>query len=248
MGYAYDMIQETITYACRRCGSPDIVKNGTNKCGSPQYYCHACGAHRTLVPKRSRAAQFKSLILKTYQERASLHGLERIFQVSRQTVAHWLRTILRTVPKFKQTVLPAQPGDVLELDELWSFVLNKGQKRWLWIALCRRTRQVVAFTIGDRSEKTCRRLWNKLPADYTPCQSYSDFWDAYQKVWPVETHHRVGKDSGETAHVERWNNTLRQRLARYVRKTLSFSKSDRYHWIVTAWFIIEYNLSRSLTI
>ena len=163
-------------------------------------------------------------------------------------MAHWLRTILRTVPKFKQTVLPAQPGDVLELDELWSFVLNKGQKRWLWIALCRRTRQVVAFTIGDRSEKTCRRLWNKLPADYKPGQSYSDFWDAYQKVWPVETHHSVGKDSGETAHVERWNNTLRQRLARYVRKTLSFSKSDRYHWIVTAWFIIEYNLSRSLTI
>jgi insertion element IS1 protein InsB len=87
-----------------------------------------------------------------------------------------------------------------------------------------------------------------MPADYRPCQSYSDFWDAYQKVWPPETHHSVGKDSGETAHVERWNNTLRQRLARYVRKTLSFSKSDRYHWIVTAWFIIEYNLSRSLTI
>ena len=106
---------------------------------------------------------------------------------------------------------------------------------------------MVAFTIGDRSEKTCRRLWNKLPADYKPCQSYSDFWDAYQKVWPAETHHAVGKDTGETAHIERWNNTLRQRLARYVRKTLSFSKSDIYHWIVTAWFIIEYNLSRSLT-
>jgi insertion element IS1 protein InsB len=86
-------------------------------------------------------------------------------------------------------------------------VLNKGQKRWLWIALCRRTRQVVAVTIGDRSEKTCRRLWNKAPADYKPCQSYSDFWEAYQKVWPTETHHSVGKDSGETAHVERWKNT-----------------------------------------
>jgi len=73
-------------------------------------------------------------------------------------MAHWLRTILRTVPRFQQTALPAQPGDVLELDELWSFVLNKGQKRWLWIALCPRTHQVVAFTIGDRSEKTCHRL------------------------------------------------------------------------------------------
>ncbi len=108
MAYANGKIQETITYVCRQCGSPDIVKNGTNKCGSPQYDCHACGAHHTLTPKRSRAAQFKSLILKTYHERASLHGLERIFQVSRQTIAHWLRAVLRTVPKFKQTLLPVR--------------------------------------------------------------------------------------------------------------------------------------------
>ena len=46
---------------------------------------------------------------------------------------------------------------VLELDELWSFVLKKARKRWIWIALCRQTRQVGAFVVGDRSEKTCRR-------------------------------------------------------------------------------------------
>jgi insertion element IS1 protein InsB len=39
----------------------------------------------------------------------------------------------------------------------------------------------------------------------------------------------VGKQTGETAHVERWNNTLRQRLARFVRMTLSFSKSVVMH-------------------
>ena len=158
MRYAYDMIQETITYTCRRCGSTDIVKNGTNKCSSPQYHCKVYGAYRTLRPKDSPAGRAKSLILKTYRERASLRGVERIFQVARQTIARWLRTILRTVPKLKETLRPARAGDMLELDELWSFVLNKGQKRWLWIALCPRTHQVVAFTIGDRSEKTCHRL------------------------------------------------------------------------------------------
>ncbi len=157
-----------------------------------------------------------------------------------------------------RTLQPAQPDEVLERDEVWSFVLKKGPKRWLWIALGRRTRQGVAFTIGDRSEKTCRRLWNKLPEAYQHCQAYRDFWAAYQTVWPADQHQAVGKETGETAHIERWNNTLRQRLARYVRKTLSFSKSDLYHWIVisksdlyhwivTAWFIIEYNLSLSLT-
>ena len=241
------MIQETITYTCRRCGSPDIVKNGTNKCGSQQYHCHACGAYQTLEPKNSSAPYPKEVILKTYQERASLRGLERIFGVARQTVSQWIRTILRTLPRLIDTLQPAQPDDVLELDEVWSFVLKKGQKRWLWSALCRRTRQVVAFTVGDRSEKTCRRLWNKLPEAYQHGQAYSDFWAAYQTVWPADQHQAVGKETGETAHLERWNNTLRQRLARYVRKTLSFSKSDIYHWIVTAWFIIEYNLSLSLT-
>lgn len=43
------------------------------------------------------------------------------------------------------TLLPAQSGDVLELDELWSFVQSKKQAVWLWVALCRRTRQVVAW-------------------------------------------------------------------------------------------------------
>jgi len=246
MKYVYGMIEKTITYTCRKCGSLDIVKNGTNQCGSPQYHCHSCGAYQTLQPKKASATRTKELILKTYQERASLRGLERIFCVTRQTVSRWIRTILRTLPRLLDTLHSAQADDVLELDEVWSFVLKKGQKRWLWIALCRRTRQVVAFTIGHRSEKTCRRLWNKLPAAYKQCQAYSDFWEAYQKVWPAGQHQAVGKETGETAHVERWNNTLRQRLARYVRKTLSFSKSDIYHWIVTAWFIIEYNLSLSL--
>ena len=67
-------------------------------------------------------------------------------------------------------------------------------------------------------------------------------------MFGAESHQAVGKERGETAHVERCNNTLRQRLARFVRKTRSFSKSDVNHPIVTKWFIAEYNLAISLTI
>jgi IS1 family transposase len=35
-------------------------------------------------------------------------------------------------------------------------------------------------------------------------------------------------------------------LSRYVRKTLSFSKSLEMHELVTRWFIVEYNQSLSL--
>ena len=125
--------------------------------------------------------------------------------------------------------MPAEPDDMLEPDELWSFVLKKSEKYWLWTAMCRRNSQIVAFVIGDRSEKTCRRLWNQIPAAYKCCRTFSDFWEIYRKVFPRETHRCVDRKRGETAHMERWYSTLRQRLARLVRKTLSFSKTDVYH-------------------
>ena len=54
---------------------------------------------------------------------------------------------------------------------------------------------------------------------------------------------RVCKGSGQTNHMERGYNTLRQSCARFVRKTLSFSKPDATHKIVTRLFIVRYNLS-----
>ncbi len=133
---------------------------------------------------------------------------------------------------------------VLELDELWSCVLKKTKQAWIWIALCRKTRQVVAYAVGDRSEKTCRTLWEAIPAAYRVGHCYTDFWRAYQAVIPEEQHTAVGKETGETAHVERWNNTLRQRLARFVRKTLSFSKSLLMHDACLNLFLPRYNLER----
>jgi len=151
-------------------------------------------------------------------------------------------------PRIAETLLPAQPDDILELDEVWSFVLKKKNKRWLWTAICRRTRQIVSYVIGDRSEATCRQLWQGIPDIYKHCLTYSDFWEAYSNVFPEETHQSVGKETGQTNHMERWNNTLRQWNARYTRKTLSFSKKDFYHDLVTRIFIVRYNLSKlSLT-
>jgi IS1 family transposase len=133
-------------------------------------------------------------------------------------------------------------GD-LELDELWSFVLRRASKRWVWIALCRATRQVVAYFIGDRSRESCRQLWARIPAAYQRGRCFTDFWEAYCSVIPAEQHTAAGKESGFTSRVERWNNTLRQRLARFVRKSLSFSKSETMHEICLRLFLHRYNLS-----
>jgi IS1 family transposase len=93
----------------------------------------------------------------------------------------------------------------------------------IWIAICLRTRQIVSFHIGEGSEESCKRFWRKLPYEYQVSHSYSDFWKSYNCL-PQETHHMVGKETGYTNHIERLNNTIRQRFGRLVRKTLSFSK------------------------
>lgn len=133
---------------------------------------------------------------------------------------------------------------LLELDELWSFVQKRANKVWVWIALCRGTRQIVGCAVGDRSEKTCRALWASVPSAFRANHCYSDFWAAYAQVIPSGQHSAVGKGTGETAHVERWINTLRQRLARFTRETLAFSKTLQMHRICLRRFIHRYNCLR----
>ena len=97
---------------------------------------------------------------------------------------------------------------MLELDELWSFVGCKTQEAWLWIALCRRTRQIVAYTVGDRSQTSAFDLRANLPPDYRRRATRSDFWLAYEGVFPARTHRFCGKEEGETNHAERFFGTL----------------------------------------
>src|SRR5947209_19417222 len=99
---------------------------------------------------------------------------------------------------------------------------------------------------GDRSKKTCQRLWEAIPEGYRSGHCFTDFWAAYAAVIPEEQHTAVGKETGETAHVERWNNTLRQRLARFVRMTLSFSKSEIMHEACLLLFLHRYNLDKAI--
>jgi insertion element IS1 protein InsB len=106
---------------------------------------------------------------------------------------------------------------------------------------------VDAYALGDRSQATCQKLWGAIPEAYRRAHCYSDFREAYQLVIPAEQQTAAGKQSGLTAHVERWNNTLRQRLGRFVSKSLSFSKSDKMHELCLRLFLHDYNKSMALS-
>ncbi len=121
---------------------------------------------------------------------------------------------------------------------------HKDNKQWVWLALDVETREIVGVHIGDRDEQAARKLWNSLPSIYRQCAvAYTDFWAAYGAVFPSQRHRAVGKETGKTSYIERFNNTLRQRVSRLVRKTLSFSKSLQNHIGAIWYFIHHYNES-----
>ncbi len=82
------------------------------------------------------------------------------------------------------------------------------------------TREIVGVYVGSRTQQGALGLLQSLPALYRQCAvCYTDFWEAYEQVIACKRHQAVGKDSGKTSYIERFNNTLRQRVGRLVRKT-----------------------------
>jgi IS1 family transposase len=76
--------------------------------------------------------------------------------------------------------------------------------------------------------------------------AYTDFWSASEEIVPASRQRAVGKETGGTSTIERVNNTMRQRISRLVRNTLSFSKKLVNH-IGAIWlFVHHYNASMGL--
>jgi insertion element IS1 protein InsB len=133
----------------------------------------------------------------------------------------------------------------VEADELASFVQKKANKQWVWIAMDAKTRQIIAFHVGDRSHKSAEHLWAKIPQAYRQHATfYTDQYVVYAKVIPVAQHKAISKLARKTNHIERFNNTLRQRVSRLVRAALSFSKKLANHIGAMKLFICHYNLTR----
>jgi insertion element IS1 protein InsB len=146
----------------------------------------------------------------------------------------------------------ASPRDVLigrlevEADEMGSFVQKKANKQGVWSAMDKQTRQIIAFHVGDRSPDSAKQLWAKIPTVYREQATfYTDQYAVSTGVIPGAPHKAITKHARKTNHIERFNNTLRQRVSRLVRDTLAFSKKLANHIGAIKYFIYHYNLARA---
>ena len=83
----------------------------------------------------------------------------------------------------------------------------------------------------------------RLPPAYHDARSFSDLWASYAAVFDPDLHQSGPKQNGDTNHLERFNATLRNRLGRLTRKSLSFSKSLDSHHAAIHTFLLAYNVS-----
>ena len=79
----------------------------------------------------------------------------------------------------------------------------------------------------------------------TQATFHTDQYAVYKGVIPAEQHRAITKNARKTNHIERFNNTLRQRVSRLVRETLSFSKKLANHIGAIKYFICHYNLTKA---
>jgi hypothetical protein len=157
---------------CPYCLGTNLRPKGwNNKKTKRRLKCQDCKKHLTVNGKswfidKGQIKLVNSLLL----ERLTLRGICRVLKIS-------LSWLLKYIPK----LYDVQPDDLnyrqnksdagsvklqlidSELDEMWSFVGKKKNKQCLprnlggiWIALDRKTRQVIAFHVGDRSKKSAK--------------------------------------------------------------------------------------------
>ncbi len=239
--------------ACPGCGSPQFKNNGPIHSGKQNHQCQACGrqfvasAEDHIVSDEERTA-----IEHLLRERISLRGICRAVGVSLTWLLRCMAERLSAGPDHLYAQLPVGPTAVViqrleaEADEMWSCVGKQANQQWIWMAMDAKTRQVMAFHMGDRSRERGAQLWAKIPeVDQHQATFCTALYEVYKGVIPPSQHKAITKHARKTDHVERFNNTLRQRIARLVRDTRSFSKKLANHGGAIKFFICHYNLVKA---
>ena len=160
---------------CPRCGSTHHKRNGHVHNGKQNHRCKACG--RQFVgqfEQRRVSAEHRALIERLLKERLSLRGICRAVGVGMKWLMGFLVRCYRAAP-VHLNVQSVQRGDSLlvhaleaEADALCSFVGKKANKQWLWLALDARSRQVLAFHVGEKQLQQRAAVMGQAPSDLSP--------------------------------------------------------------------------------
>jgi insertion element IS1 protein InsB len=164
---------------------------------------------------------------------SGIRDITRVLGVSINTV---LKQIRLESSKVIEEKLPNRITEV-EMDEIWSFVEKKENQVWLWYSFDAKSKKILAWVTGPRTDQSCQGLLEKLKGSKI-MRFCTDAWESYEKL--IDSfRHWIGKQW--TQNIERNNLNFRTRLKRFQRRTICFSKSERMHDAVLKLFIQHFN-------
>lgn len=216
------MCEITDKEKCPHCLGTKVVKNGHKRNGSQNFLCKECGKQfQNTYIYTGAIVNTRLMIVSMLLRNCGIRDISALLKVSRKCV---LNCLIRSAASAKIAPKKSHYKSV-QIDEHWSYVGNKKNKRWLIYAYSPENEEIIAYVIGKRNIKTTRELYQKLKGLQID-EICTDNWKAFATVF-AEFNHQIGKEF--TKHIEGVNNSFRVRNRRLVRKTTCFSKKEKYH-------------------
>jgi len=224
------------TLSCPKCKSTSIKKNGIKSYGKQNYKCKDCsrqfiGDHNLTYKgcHSDISKQIKMMLVRG----DGIRDIAILLCISINKVLSVLvNSSYKIVPKHKHY-------NTLEIDELWTYVGKKKNKKWLLYIYSRETGEIICYVFGGRDLWTARKLKKKLlELDISYNTIYSDNWDSFLIAFGG-CRHNVGKQN--TFGIEGNNCRLRCRIRRVFRRTCCFSKKMLNH--IKAFEIVFFHIN-----
>jgi IS1 family transposase/transposase-like protein len=243
-----------ISVLCPKCGTDHVIKCGKTADNKQRYRCQNtdCSTQTFILDYRYRGClpEVKKQIVDMAVNGSGIRDTSRVLKISQGTVITTLKdqeahldfvnhaALERCVATNTQSdiVVEIHRVDEAEVDEMWSYVRNKDNPRWLWHAIDHVTGEILAYTFGRRKDSVFLAL-KELLEPFGISTFFTDNFGAYERHIPADQQ-VVGKIN--TQKIERKHLTLRTRIKRLARKTICFSKLEKMHDIVIGLFINRY--------
>ncbi|NDV70270.1 IS1 family transposase [Dysgonomonas sp. 25] len=202
---------------CKFC-KEKCIKDGFQKNGCQRYKCKSCKKKQQKGYKYHAYNPSVNHSIITYtKEGVGIRGTARLLKISTTTL---LCRILSIAKNIKQP--PVMSKQVYEVDEIKSFVKRKNNRIWIVYALDRKTKEVVSYNVGNRTNTTLKVVIKTLNLSNAK-KIYTDKWIGYKTLIDKKIHSTFNR---ATNHIERHNLTLRTHLKRLTRRSICFSRSS----------------------
>ena len=93
---------------------------------------------------------------------------------------------------------------------------------WIGISLVRESGLILNARVGKHTDALLNELVVSTEGKTNAKQWYTDDWGGYERVFPPEYEHYIGKD--QTQRLERTNGVVRQQTGRWHRRQNKFGK------------------------